>query len=118
MGAGVGQVIVGTAVEPAGMIVTVVEAFRVCGVVVAAAGDVPAGVTSIYAACTVRVPAALAFNAPEDTVPNVGLDTVNVVPELTSCVVPSLRWATACKIDAPPTLSVAGVAVTDREARF
>ena len=47
-----------------------------------------------------------------------GFDRVHWVLEVTSWVVPSLRWAMAFNTDAPPTLTVEGVAVTVREARF
>jgi hypothetical protein len=47
-----------------------------------------------------------------------GFDSVHCVPDVTSWVVPSLRWATAFKTDEPPALTVEGVAVTVREARF
>ena len=46
MAAGAFQVMVGTLLVPAAVIVTCVDALRFCGVTVAAAGDVPAGVTS------------------------------------------------------------------------
>ena len=46
-----------------------------------------------------------------------GFDSVHCVPDVTSCVVPSLRWATAFNTAEPPTLRVEGVAVTVREAR-
>jgi hypothetical protein len=44
-------------------------------------------------------------------------DSVHCVADVTSWVVPSLRWATAFNT-AAPTLRVEGVAVTVREARF
>jgi hypothetical protein len=79
---------------------------------------VPAGATSTYAACTVTVPAAFAVTAPLLIPAREGLDTENCVPAVTSCVVPSLRWATAFRTAAPPTLIEEGVAVTVRESRF
>jgi hypothetical protein len=118
MGAGVLQAIVGTLVEPAGVMVTCVDALRFCGVTVAAAGDVPAGATSIYAACTVTVPAAFAVRAPLLKVAIEVLDSENWVPAVTSCDVPSLRWAMALRTDAPPTLIVEGLAVTVSESRL
>ena len=50
-------------------------------------------------------------------VPSAGLESVNCVAEVTSWVVPSLRWATAFRTDAPPTLTVEGVAVTVMDVR-
>jgi hypothetical protein len=44
-------------------------------------------------------------------------DSVHWVPDVTSWVVPSLRWAVAFNIAVPPTLRAEGVAVTVREAR-
>jgi len=64
------------------------------------------------------VPAALAVTAPLANVARAGFDRVHWVLEVTSWVVPSLRWAVAFNTDAPPTLTVEGVAVTVREARF
>ena len=103
---------------PAAVIVTCVDALRLCGVTVAEAGDVPAGVASTYAACTVTVPAAFALRVPLLTVPIDVLDNVHCVPAVTSWVVPSLKCATAFRTAAPPTLILAGVAVTVRESRF
>ena len=76
---------------PAAVMVICVDALRFCGVTAADAGDVPAGVASTYAACTVREPAAFAVSALLLMVARAGLDNVHVVPAVTSCVVPSLR---------------------------
>jgi hypothetical protein len=53
--------------------------------------------------------------------PNVAnevLESVHCVLEVTSCVVPSLRCALACTVTAPPTLTVAGVTLTDNEFKL
>jgi hypothetical protein len=60
----------------------------------------------------------LAVTFPFANVARAGFDRVHWVLEVTSWVVPSLRWAIAFNTDAPPTLTVEGVAVTVREAKF
>src|ERR1700735_1872388 len=112
MAAGVPQVMAGVLVEDAAVIVTWVEPLRFCGVVVSDDGDGPAGAASTEPACTSTVPAALAVTVPLANVARAGLDKVHWVLEVTSCVVPSLRWAVAFNTDEPPTLAGEGVAVT------
>jgi hypothetical protein len=115
MAAGVLQVMAGAVVVvPGGVIVTCAEELNVCGAELADGEDWPAGTTRIYAACTVSVPGALAVSTPVPNVANAGLESVHCVLEVTSCVVPSLRCATACRVTAPPTLTVAGVTLRDK----
>jgi hypothetical protein len=64
------------------------------------------------------VPGALAVRAVLVIVARAVFDSVHCVPDVTSWVVPSLRWATAFNTAEPPMLRVEGVAVTVREARF
>src|ERR1700743_2588135 len=71
-----------------------------------------------YAACTFRVPAALLASTPLPNVANEGLDSVHCVPEVTSCVEPSLKCAMACRVTAPPTHTVVGEALTVRKFRL
>jgi hypothetical protein len=103
--------------EDAAVMVICVDALRFSGDVFAADGEVPAGVASRYAACTVTVPGAFAIRDVFVMVAAAGFDSVHCVAEVTSWVVPSLRWATAFNTAEPPTLTVEGVAVTVSEAR-
>jgi hypothetical protein len=64
------------------------------------------------------VPGALAVSTPVPNAANEGLDSVHCVLEVTSCVVPSLRCAMACRVTAPPTLTVAGVTLSDRRFKL
>jgi hypothetical protein len=119
MGAGVLHVIAGVVVVvPAAVIVTCAEELKVCGGELAAEEDWPAGTTMIYAACTVSVPGALAVSTPVPIAANEGLESVHCVLEVTSCVVPSLRCAMACRVTAPPTLTVAGVTLSVRRFKL
>ena len=59
----------------------------------------------------------MAVKVPLVIVAKTGFDSVHCVPDVTSWVVPSLRWATAFNAEVPPTFTVEGVAVTVREAR-
>src|ERR1700689_2145029 len=113
MAAGVLHVIAGVVVVvPAAVIVTCAEELKVCGV--EPDEDWPAATTMTYAACSVSVPGALAVSTPVPNVANAGLDSVHCVLEVTSWVVPSLRCAMACRVTAPPTLTVAGVTLRDK----
>ena len=58
-----------------------------------------------------------AVSTPLASVANEALDSVHSVLEVTSCVVPSLRCAIACRVTAPPTVTAEGVALIDRESR-
>src|ERR1700733_1255705 len=114
MGAGALHGMAGVVVVvPAAVIVICAEELKVCGAEAAAGEDWPAGTAMTYAACTVSVPGALAVSTPVPNVANEGSDNVHCVLEVTSCVVPSLRCAVACRVTAPPTLTVAGVSLSD-----
>src|ERR1700677_4191204 len=119
MGAGVLHVMAGAVVVvPAAVMLTCAEEPKVCAVEPAVDEDWPAATTMTYAACTVKVPGALLASTPLPSVANEGLDSVHCVPEVTSCVEPLLRWAMACRVTAPPTLTVAGEALTVRKFRL
>jgi hypothetical protein len=72
-----------------------------------------AGATKVP--CTVTVPGDLPVSVPPPMVASEPLDSVHCVAEVTSCVVPSLRCATAFNVAAPPTLILDGLAATLRE---
>jgi hypothetical protein len=97
-------------VVPGAVTVTCAEELKVWGVTPVVDEDWPTGAVMTYAACTVRVPGALLVSTPLLNVANVALDSVHCVAEVTSCVVPLLRCALACRVTVPPTLTVAGVA--------
>jgi hypothetical protein len=116
IGAGGDQVIVGVVVvAPAGVMVTCVDELRVSEDVVAFALEEATGATSTKAPCTLTEPAALLVSTPFVMVASDSLDTVHCVPEVTSCVEPSLRCAVALSTTAPPTLTVEGVAAIDKD---
>ena len=104
------------AAVPGAVIVSCAEEFKVCGVLLHE--DWPAVAAMTYAACTVRLPGALLVSTPLPNVANELLEIVHCVLEVTSCVVPSLRCALACRVAAPPTVTVAGVTLTDSEFRL
>jgi hypothetical protein len=64
---------------------------------------------------TVTVPGDLPVSIPLPIFASEPSDRVHCVPEVTSCVVPSLRWAAAFNTAAPPTSILVGVAVTVRD---
>jgi hypothetical protein len=132
MGAGVGQVMRGVVVpdpdpdpdpgpvpEPAALIVICAEEFRVCGVALLPEAETLFALTAItYAAATLTVPAALLVKTPLASVARAGLETVQSVLLVTSCVVPSVKCAVAFRLTVPPTVTADGVAVMEREARL
>jgi hypothetical protein len=65
--------------------------------------------------CTVTVPGDLPVSVPPPIVASAPLDSVHCVFEVTSCVVPSLRCATALNVAVPPILILDGAAATLRE---
>jgi hypothetical protein len=95
----------------AGVMLTCADELKVCGLV-------PAATTSTKAPCTVSAPGALLVSTPLATEANELLDRVHSVLGVTSCVVPSLRCAVACRVTAAPTVTADGVALIERESRL
>lgn len=111
MGAGALQVIVGVfavaGVEGSAPITTCADELRFC------AAELPLDTGTIYAPWTVNVPAALLVITLLLIVPNAGLESVHCVLAVTSCDEPSLISRVAVTVIGLPTVTLAGVAVTD-----